>query len=83
MSIEDDPSCYGFRGLIRACEIFLMFAPGKLHPTHCEHDVLYVDVDPKDVPPEFQEILEKLGFEPGYEGDGTDSGFISYRYGSC
>lgn len=46
-------------------------------PTHCEHDVLYVAVDPKLVSAEDKARLHELSFDP------EPDGFRSYRFGSC
>lgn len=48
-------------------------------PTHCEHDVLTVDVDPKIVSEEDKAKLYELSFFPTEDEDG----FMSYKYGSC
>lgn len=48
-------------------------------PTHCEHDALYVAVDPALVNEEDLKTLEELGFSP----DGEEPHFISYKFGSC
>ena len=62
--------------LIKSLQILLKYGNPK-HPTHCEHDCLFVVIDPSLVSdPDIIE-LNKLGF---CEGDG---GFNSYRYGSC
>jgi len=49
------------------------------HPTHCEHDILMININPDLVSDEDLLRLEKLGVfisEDGYT-------FSSYRYGSC
>ncbi len=48
-------------------------------PTHCEHDVLWVLVDPSLVSPSDIETLDKLGFF----ADEEDECFKSYKYGSA
>ena len=64
--------------LIKALQIFLKYGNPKW-PTHCEHDVLTVVIDPARVSPEDIQALENLGFHPK-ESEGC---FYSYRYGSC
>lgn len=65
--------------LIRALQIFLKYGNPQ-RPTHCEHDVLYVDIDPTKVSEEDKNKLDELGFFPDEE---TGEGFISYKFGSC
>lgn len=62
--------------LIEALEIFLKYGNPR-SPTHCEHDVLMVCVDPTEVSDEDKARLEELGFHE------HDEDFRSYRYGSC
>ena len=65
--------------LIRALNIFLKY--GNPHcPFHCEHDILYVDIDPGVVSEDDIKELDGLGFFPSTE---HPEGFNSYRYGSC
>lgn len=85
--------------LIQALLIFQKYLkPGDLgydFPTECEHDELYVNVNPDIVSVEDKTILLELGFIPSeYEGDcdkkyiaPTEPGdegdyFVSYRFGS-
>lgn len=63
--------------LMKALKIFLKYG-NPYSPTHCEHDVLYVCIDPELVSEEDKEKLEKLSFEPN-----DVDGFSSYRFGSC
>lgn len=49
-------------------------------PTHCEHDIMYVNVNPENVSESDIKILEELGFIPDREGYDM---FCSYRFGSC
>lgn len=63
--------------LIEAMEIFLAYGDIS-NPTHCEHDVLIVCVDPKIVSEEDIKKLDALGF---FVSD--DDSFKSYRYGSA
>jgi hypothetical protein len=48
------------------------------YPTHCEHDVLLVCVDPEKVSDDDKARLDELGFIPG-----SDECFRSFRFGSC
>ena len=66
--------------LIRALTIFLKYGDPK-YPTSCEHDVLYVFVDPASVSPEDLAELDTLGFHPHHD-PGVGS-FESHRYGSA
>jgi len=68
--------------LIKALQIFLKYGDPS-SPTHCEHDQLYVDIDPTLVSDEDKVVLDALGFFPGNDGDGTEDGFMSFRFGSC
>lgn len=63
--------------LIEALQIFLKYGDID-YPTHCEHDVLTICVDPSKVSEEDKAKLLKLGF---FESE--DNYFISYRYGSA
>lgn len=62
--------------LITALTIFLKYG-NPYSPTNCNHDELWVDVDPEIVSADDIKELEELGFIP------DDEGFISYRFGSC
>lgn len=64
------------KDLIEALAIFSKYSDTKF-PTHCEHDVLYVLVNPGLVSTEDMAKLEELSFKP--DGDI----FQSYRFGSC
>ena len=65
--------------LIQALTIFLKYGNPE-HPTHCEHDILYIcGIDPDDVSAEDTEKLDSLGFFVNSEHDG----FASFRYGSA
>lgn len=64
--------------LIEALQIFLKYGD-IAHPTHCEHDVLQVCVNPKKVSEEDINKLKSLGFIIDEDYDC----FKSYRYGSC
>ena len=65
--------------LIKALTIFLKYGNNK-HPTHCEHDVLYIiDIHKDKVSKKDIETLYNLGF---LWSDSEDC-FISYKYGSA
>lgn len=64
--------------LIEALQIFLRYGNPK-YPTHCEHDKLYIAINPKLVSEEDKKRLHELGFFADTEA----SGFKSYRFGSC
>ena len=62
--------------LIKAFQIFRKY--GDLtYPPNCEHDVMYVCVDPSLVSEEDRLALEGLGFLV------DDTEFMSHHYGSC
>ena len=66
--------------LIKAFTIFLKY--GNPHyPTHCEHVVRYVSINPAIVSEEDKKELGELGFYP----ETTDylNVFYSFKYGSC
>lgn len=62
--------------LIKALQIFLKYG-NPYSPTHCEHDVLTVAIDPEDVSDEDKARLDELGFFV------SDDSFQSFRFGSC
>jgi DNA-binding protein YbaB len=62
------------KDLIEALNIFLKYTE-EVYPT-CEHDVLYVQVNPNLVTMEDKNRLHELGFEPG------DNCFESFKFGS-
>lgn len=66
------------KDLIEALQIFLKYGDPRW-PTHCEHDVLTVCIDPSDVSEEDISKLDKLGFI----ADEETHDFRSYRFGSC
>lgn len=68
--------------LIEALQILRKYDNPKF-PTHCEHDVLLVAVDPDKVSQEDIDRLEALGFSSGKGHSDYDGGFYSYRFGSC
>lgn len=65
--------------LVKAFQIFLKYGNPK-YPTHCEHDEMYVQIDPKKVSIEDIKELDKLGFMPD---EGCLDFFLSFRFGSC
>lgn len=70
------------KDLIEALTIFLKYG-NPYAPTHCEHDVLRVAIDPALVSDKDKARLEVLSFRAGEEGSDDDGGFISFRFGSC
>ena len=61
--------------LIKALNIFLKYGNSE-YPTNCEHDILYVNIDPEIVAPEDILELARLGFFD------NEDGFMSFKYGS-
>lgn len=70
------------KDLIEALTILLKY-DNPAYPTHCEHDVLTVMIDPAVVSDEDKARLEELGFHPGAEDDWASECFQSYRFGSA
>jgi len=68
------------RHLIEALQILAKYND-RAYPTHCEHDVLMVLVDPEEVSAEDKARLEQLGFDPGEESE--EDCFVSFRFGSA
>lgn len=64
--------------LIEALQIFLKYG-NPAYPTHCEHDILYVAIQPDIITDEDKKALDKLGFYV----DETENLFYSFKYGSC
>lgn len=64
--------------LIEALQILSKYAKPKF-PTHCEHDIIYVNVDPKLVDDTDLTRLEELYFE----ADPSGNMFSSTYFGSC
>lgn len=64
--------------LIEALTILMKYGNPN-YPTHCEHDELYVDINPELVSDEDINKLEELHF---YANDDYD-GFTSTYFGSC
>ena len=65
------------KDLIEALTIFLKYGNPR-NPTCCEHDEMFVVIDPAVVSEEDKVRLDALGFFP----NDTD-GFSSYRFGSA
>jgi hypothetical protein len=68
------------KDLIEALQIFLKYGDPR-NPTHCEHDVMLVCIDPKLVSDEDKARLKELGFFVGREFG--DEAFQSFRFGSA
>lgn len=66
--------------LIEALQIFLKYGNPD-YPTHCEHDILTVNINPSDVSDEDKKCLETLGFFSGNVYG--EERFYSYKYGSA
>jgi len=64
--------------LIHALMIFRKYSDTQW-PTHCEHDVLTVNINPEIVSEEDIALLSDLGFFT----DDDDENFKSYAFGSC
>ena len=65
--------------LIEALQIMRKYG-NPSYPTCCEHDVMYVMVDPADVSEADLERLETLGFTPD---DDLGNVFSSFKFGSA
>jgi hypothetical protein len=64
--------------LIEALQILLKY-DNPDYPTHCEHDVLYINVDNDKVSNDDKARLEALGVIE----DDENGKFMSFRYGAC
>lgn len=65
--------------LIKALQIFLKYGNPN-HPTHCEHDCLYIcGIDVDKVSDKDKQELASLGFFI----DSENGCFMSFRYGSA
>lgn len=64
--------------LIEALILFAKYDQPR-YPTHCEHDTLYVCIDPDLVSEKDKAKLDELGFFV----DDTEECFTSYRFGSA
>lgn len=73
-----DTAPKGLDALIAALTIFRKYA-NPPYPTGCDHDVMYVYVDPSVVSAEDLAALDAFGFE----ADADIDGFRSYRFGSA
>ena len=58
-----------------ALGIFLKYG-NPTYPTNCNHDEMYVDIDPSIVSKEDIIHLDKLGFFS------NEDGFLSFKFGS-
>jgi len=68
------------KDLIAALTILLKYGNPD-HPTHCEHDIMYVcGINPEDVSAEDIKKLDELGF---FVNEDFEDSFKSFRYGSC
>jgi hypothetical protein len=65
--------------LIEAFQIFLKYGDLQF-PTHCEHDILIVNISPELVSDQDMARLDDLSFFVSTEHEDV---FASYRYGSC
>lgn len=66
------------KNLIEALTIFSKYTNSN-YPTSCEHDVLYVQVDPAEVTFDDKIKLNDLGFQANFD----NHNFYSYTFGSC
>ncbi len=64
--------------LIKAFQIFAKYTDDD-HPTMCEHDIMYVNVEADIVTNEDVTLLEQLYFYV----DEDNNNFYSTRFGSC
>ena len=66
------------KNLIKALTILSKYTESE-YVTSCEHDVLYVHIDPGLVSAEDRIELDALGFH----ADFSSYNFTSFAYGSC
>jgi len=66
--------------LIEALQILAKYG-NPASPTHCEHDYLYVAINPDLVSEQDKQRLSELGFI--VDGEYGGEGFGSFRFGSC
>jgi hypothetical protein len=66
------------KNLIKALTILSKYTESE-YVTSCEHDVLYVYIDPGLVSEEDRMKLASLGFDADY----SSYNFTSFAYGSC
>jgi hypothetical protein len=64
------------KDLIEALTIFMKYDDGD--NVSCDHDELFICIDPSEVSEEDLKRLEELSFEPN-----DVDGFSSHRFGSC
>jgi len=64
--------------LIEALQIFRKYGNPEF-PTHCEHDVMYLNIDYNLVSDDDKKKLDELGF---FEDEDNDK-FMSYQFGSA
>ena len=70
------------KDLIAALTILAKYTSDS-RPTHCEHDILLVLIDPALVPEREVVRLEELGFYAGEIEESADEPcFYSFRFGS-
>jgi hypothetical protein len=79
LGVSEDSIPKGCDALIEAFQIFKKYIPDEGNPTSCDHDTLYVLVDPAIVTAEDRERLELLGFI----AKERDENFYSFRFGSA
>lgn len=66
----------GLDALIRALTILRKYGKPD-YPTHCEHDVLFLKINPSEVSESDRSELDDLGF--GIE-EASGEFFVSYRF---
>ena len=82
MSYGEHHNENGLLDLIEALTILSKY--GAPHsPTHCEHDIMQICIDPGLVSADDLERLEQLGVSAGEDGSESDGCFYSFRFGSA
>jgi hypothetical protein len=71
-----------FDALIEAFQIFRKYG-NPYSPTHCEHDVMQVQIEAEKVSDADKARLKVLGFETGDPTGCGDEMFYSFRFGSA
>jgi hypothetical protein len=66
------------KNFIKALNILLKYENPD-YPFHCEHDILYICISPKNISLEDIKKLDDLQIHADYEEDH----FFSYHYGSA
>lgn len=66
--------------LIKALTLVAPYMQDVTSPTHCEHDSLYLCVEPEKLPEHILETLDALGFHEDFEFGYT---LVSGRFGSA